>query len=349
MVRMWCTGESIAHLIQPTFQPMTTTAQKPGRAKRGCKEAKGPAPEEKLTAELVAMLEAGVNPWRREWEETGAGGGGAFRNLLTGHVYRGCNPLLLAMYCGARGYGMPLFVGIAQAKGQGWYPQKGSKGCYILRPQLNKRTERDEEGQEVKGPDGQPLMAAWVSYKPACVFHASDLKGTDEASQQALEAAIAAAMGEQPVKPAAARIEAAEAVLGAWEVTTQWGGDRAFYAPREDAITLPTREQFVNPEACYATWAHEAVHSTGHRTRLGRDLSGFMGSQRYAREELVAELGAYLICQRLQISSNVQNHAAYLGNWAQVLAEGPKVLFKVLSDATKAANLICGPEVQEEG
>jgi hypothetical protein len=29
--------------------------------------------------------------------------------------------------------------------------------------------------------------------------------------------------------------------------------------------------------------------------------------------------------------------------------EGPKVLFKVLSDATKAANLICGPEVTEDG
>ena len=32
----------------------------------------------------------------------------------------------------------------------------------------------------------------------------------------------------------------------------------------------------------------------------------------------------------------------------RVLKEGPKVLFKVLSDATKAANAICGPEVTED-
>jgi antirestriction protein ArdC len=71
-------------------------------------------------------------------------------------------------------------------------------------------------------------------------------------------------------------------------------------------------------------------------------------SDDYAREELVAELGAFLICNRLAIPSSTENHAAYLDSWAKVLKEGPKVLFKVLSDATKAANMICGPEVIEE-
>ena len=54
-----------------------------------------------------------------------------------------------------------------------------------------------------------------------------------------------------------------------------------------------------------------------------------------------------MICNRLQISSDAQNHAAYPQSWADVLKEGPKVLFKVLSDATKASNLILGPEVTE--
>ncbi|MEB3169084.1 MAG: zincin-like metallopeptidase domain-containing protein, partial [Synechococcaceae cyanobacterium] len=74
----------------------------------------------------------------------------------------------------------------------------------------------------------------------------------------------------------------------------------------------------------------------------------FKGGDRYAREELVAELAAYLVCNRLEISSKTENHAAYLASWAKVLGDGPMVLFKVLSDATKAANMICGPEVEPE-
>jgi antirestriction protein ArdC len=77
-------------------------------------------------------------------------------------------------------------------------------------------------------------------------------------------------------------------------------------------------------------------------------MANSFGSDAYAREELVAELAAFLICNRLEINSSAENHAAYLGHWAQVLSEGPKVLFKVLSDATKASNLICGPEVSDE-
>jgi hypothetical protein len=78
-----------------------------------------------------------------------------------------------------------------------------------------------------------------------------------------------------------------------------------------------------------------------------------MGSAAYAREELVAELGAVLICQRLQIGSDVQNHAAYHSHWAQLLKEEPSVLFRVLSAARQAADLIAPepasePEVEAE-
>jgi antirestriction protein ArdC len=98
----------------------------------------------------------------------------------------------------------------------------------------------------------------------------------------------------------------------------------------------------------YATWAHECIHSTGHSKRLDRKMTGRKDSQSYAREELVAELGAFLVCNRLNISSSASNHASYLKGYASVLKEGPKVLFKVLSDATKASNLILGQEVQQD-
>jgi len=55
----------------------------------------------------------------------------------------------------------------------------------------------------------------------------------------------------------------------------------------------------------------------------------------------VAELGAFLLCRRLEVDSCAENHAAYLSHWVQMLRESPRVLLKVLSDARKAADLIC--------
>ncbi len=68
---------------------------------------------------------------------------------------------------------------------------------------------------------------------------------------------------------------------------------------------------------------------------------GRLRGKRYAREELVTELGAVLLGDRLEIGSEVESHAAYLGHWIELLKESPKVLFQVLSEARQAADLIC--------
>ena len=42
----------------------------------------------------------------------------------------------------------------------------------------------------------------------------------------------------------------------------------------------------------------------------------------------------------LETGSEIKGHAAYLGHWAELLKETPKVLFQVLSEARQAADLI---------
>lgn len=127
-------------------------------------------------------------------------------------------------------------------------------------------------------------------------------------------------------------MEAALAVLGAWPVPVSLGGDRA---------------SFHSPGVFCATWAHEQIHSTGHESRLKRDLGGAFGKPRYAREELVGEMGAVLLGDRLEIGSEIESHAAYLGHWIELLKESPKVHFQVLSEARQAADLIC-PEFKTQ-
>lgn len=321
----------------------TTTTTK---ARKARKTYDGPTAEEKLCEALVQLLEQGTNPWRREWAQHGHQG--QHRNLVTGQPYRGSNPALLEMWAACRGFSLPLWLGSAQAKAEGWHPRKGSKGCYVLRPQLNRREQQDEQGKPITGPDGTPLVAAWVSFKPVCVFNVADLVGSTPEAQQALEARITAAVGAVVVRPEPERLALAEQVLGAWPVPTSWGGDRAFYSSSADQITMPTRAQFETAEGLYATWAHEQAHSTGHSSRLNRPMAGGYGSKAYAREELVAELAAVLIAYRLQIGCQLQNHAAYLKEWAALLREEPKTLFKVLSHARQAADLIA-PEVLPDG
>ena len=74
---------------------------------------------------------------------------------------------------------------------------------------------------------------------------------------------------------------------------------------------------------------------------MKRDLCGAFGKARNAREELVAELGAVLLGDRLEIASEIGGHAAYLSHWIELLKESPRVLFQVLSEARQAADLIC--------
>ena len=106
--------------------------------------------------------------------------------------------------------------------------------------------------------------------------------------------------------------------------------------PQLDRIQLPERASFDSPAAFYATWAH----STGHASRLKRDLGGAFGQPRYAREELVAELGAVLLGDRLEICSELQSHAGYLEQWIALLQAEPQVLFQVLGEARQAVELI---------
>ena len=112
----------------------------------------------------------------------------------------------------------------------------------------------------------------------------------------------------------------------------------AYFVPSKDYINLPLATQFDTLEAYAATGFHELTHWTGHKNRLNRDLKNSFGSKDYAKEELIAELGAAMLCGSYGVSAEPrEDHAKYLNSWIARLKEEPKLI----ADAAAAANKAC--------
>ncbi len=137
-------------------------------------------------------------------------------------------------------------------------------------------------------------------------------------------------------------------------------GDQPCYHPLLDKVIIPPKECFISEEELNATELHELCHATGHPTRLNRDLGGRFGSERYAREELRAEIASSFLMQSLQLrmpeahidnhkayiqswievslqlrmpEAHIDNHKAYIQSWIEVLNKEPQELFKAIYEA----------------
>ena len=148
-----------------------------------------------------------------------------------------------------------------------------------------------------------------------------------------------------PSKPAFDPIERAEAFAAATCAIIREEGDMACFVPHLDIIQMPERRRFTGTETTspaegfYSTLCHELVHWSGVKGRLDRDMSGRFGSDSYAMEELVAELGAAFLCADLNITPEPRpDHACYIANWLKVLKNDKKAVFTAASKASEAAN-----------
>ena len=130
--------------------------------------------------------------------------------------------------------------------------------------------------------------------------------------------------------------------------------DGAFYSLAKDIVVLPMKEQFNigdTPEEIYrggmefySTMLHEMSHSTMTPERLNREMGGRFGDPKYAKEELVAELTAAMICHSMGFDMKVtDNSAAYLDSWIGVLKQEPKFIVSVMADVNEGFGSDSGP------
>lgn len=294
-----------------------------------------------VTTQLIELMSKGIKPWVKEWKNGSPRYGSAVMptNIKTGTKYSGFNLLTLMAAQHAGCYESPYWVTANQAKEIGGHVRKGERGTMVLycAPSSKLTCARcDAEYYAGKksaprcpqcGSDETNALKQSRTWRYYNVFNIAQVDGiaTPEAP---------------PELPEFQRLEQAEALLKNSGARIHHGGNRACYSPSADDIHLPHPEQFTSPVAYYATALHELTHWTGHHSRLNRDLANAFGTQAYAFEELIAEMGSAFVCAALGIPSDLQNHANYLNNWQQILKEKPGALVEAASKAGKAFELI---------
>ena len=135
--------------------------------------------------------------------------------------------------------------------------------------------------------------------------------------------------------------------------TIEHGGDRAYYLPALDTVTVPNPSQFVSMAEFFSTLYHELVHSTGHPSRLARpgviDGAKF-ASHAYCQEELVAEFGAAFLCGICGLApQTLDNSSAYIAHWVERLQKDKSLVIKAASQAQRAVDFMVGQMQRSEG
>lgn len=291
---------------------------------------------QRITDQIVAELEKGVRPWLRPWNAEHAAGRISRPLRANGIPYRGINVLMLWAAATAQGLAAPLWLTYKQAQELGAQVRKGEKGSLVVYANTIKRTEQDEA-------TGEDMEREIPFMKGYTVFNAEQVEG--------LPAHFYAV--QEPALEPAARIERAESFFAATGAVIREGGDRAFYSMAEDRVQMPPFVAFKEPEAYYATLAHELTHWTKHEKRLARDFGRKrFGDEGYAMEELVAELGAAFVCADLALTPAPRaEHAAYIASWLKALKDDKRAIFAAAAHAQRAADYLAkfsAPAVAQE-
>ena len=273
---------------------------------------------QQITDQILEAMEQARTTGRRLWDSQPS----LPMNLTTGKPYQGINTLILWAAGLQNAYTSPYWLTYKQASDKGGQVRKGEHGtlCVFYKPW---------EAQESNTETGETETTRGAVLKSFRVFNLDQVDGIE-------------APAREPRAPFAP-IEDAERILQASPARIVEGGAQAFYRPATDTIYLPAREAFINPEAFYSTALHEVTHSSGHASRLARDFSGRFGTEAYAFEELIAEVGSAFLGADIGIlGATLPYHADYLSNWIKILRNDKKAILTAAAQASKAHAFIKG-------
>jgi antirestriction protein ArdC len=272
-----------------------------------------------ITDKIIAELESGTAPWVKPWSAVrGTPTRGMPYNPVSKTLYRGVNHFWLSMMPSASQH----WLTYKQAAAAGGQVRKGEKGTPIVFWQISDRKTTNDAGEDA--------TIKSVLLKHYTVFSLEQIDGLSFDQPADLTESVSF----PEITPVESVVDRLRLTGGLFH-----GGDGAFYTPSRDSITMPLRQAFKTDADYCATLLHEAVHATGHKSRLDRLTPSRFGSEGYAYEELVAELGAAMLCAQCGVDGQLQ-HSSYIENWLRVLKNDKKFILTAAAHAQKAIDWI---------
>lgn len=295
---------------------------------------------ETLTNALIERIKTIEGNWEEPW----------FKNVgqqprnLDGQPYQGANKLLLSLVDSKRE--VPVYMTFLRAKKEGLIVLPGEKSLPVqygskvaFHNTTNKSISYDKYeklSDEEKG-----------NYRVAFLMKHYSVFNVDQTNIREVKPELYETLKKQCEEEKREIMESNNPLLS----VTKEGGwltpiylnqiDKAYYSPIKDDIHLPKREFFKSDDLFYSTMLHEMSHSTGHHSRLNRNIENSFGSPGYAREELVAELSSAIVGQQYNVSKTIlEDNAIYLKGWLSSLGKTPEYLNEVLDDVIQASDMV---------
>jgi antirestriction protein ArdC len=284
----------------------------------------------RVTSQIINAIEQGAGNWRMPWHTSGRF---AFSpvNVVSRKAYRGVNTLCLWAAAQAKGYERGEWATYQQWAERGAQVRKGEKATLVVFWKFANGAAETQEGGEEQRTSGSRLLFT----RGYSVFNAAQVDGYTPTAE-----------ADAPIEQ---RIAHAEEFFKRVPARVVHQGNRAYYSPADDAITLPPFAAFFSPLDYYSTRAHETGHWTSHSSRCDRQLGKRFGDAAYSVEELVAELTAAFTLAHLGLSSEPRaDHAQYLASWLKVLKADSRAIFTAASKAQQACDFIVAQATAQE-
>jgi len=282
-----------------------------------------------ITDKIINKLEQGVVPWQKTWKNEMP------KNFVSNIPYKGINTLLL----GLQDYESSYWLSFLQVKELSGWVKKGEQSTMVVfwKPVVNnnKHQEVDESTADVS------FLLRYYN-----VFNLEQVELPDEILKKRIT-----------TSSTNSKAITAETIIQGYPkppaiiINNMIPNPR--YLPRIDRVEIQSISNFNTSDDYYASLYHELIHSTGAAERLNRkgitDPIQF-GSERYSKEELIAEIGASFLCSISGVENTIENQSAYIQSWLHALNNDSRMVLIAASQAQKACDLILNvsPTKQQE-
>jgi antirestriction protein ArdC len=274
----------------------------------------------RITAEIVAAVEAGAGECCMPWHHDGASTARP-TNVASGKRCRGINTLVLWAAAARAGYTQGLWGTYRAWHAVGARVRRGEKAAAVV--PWKEVASRSDEAEDGAGGDDNACRRRPMFARAFSVFNVAQTDGYEPPPV--------------PVLPESERLQHAETFIGNLGIRTI-EGDEACYRPSTDTVVMPPFARFRDAPSLYGVWLHELGHASAAPHRCNRDLSGRFGSAGYALEEVTVEILSSLVLADLGIAHRPRpEHAAYIASWLEALAD-PRAIFTAAGKAQQAAD-----------